>query len=81
VLSPLFSDLYLHPLDAQITAMGYQMIRYSDDFIILSESREEVQGALEAVTRWMEGNGLKLHEEKTRIGNCAEEGQGFELKS
>jgi RNA-directed DNA polymerase len=79
VLSPLLSNMYLHPLDEQMTAMGYQMIRYADDFIILGESREEAQGALEAVTRWMEGNGLKVHEEKTRIGNCAEEGQGFEF--
>ncbi|MCX5901309.1 MAG: group II intron reverse transcriptase/maturase [Proteobacteria bacterium] len=79
VMSPLLSNLYLHPLDEEITGQGYRMIRYADDFIILCESRAEALEVLDAVARWMEDHGLKLHAEKTQIGNCAEKGQGFEF--
>lgn len=79
VMSPLLSNLYLHPLDEEITGRGYRMIRYADDFIILCESRAEALEVLDAVARWMEVHGLKLHAEKTQIGNCTEKGQGFEF--
>ena len=31
VLSPVLSNLYLNPLDHQMAANGYQMVRYADD--------------------------------------------------
>lgn len=31
VLSPVLSNLYLNPLDHQMAAQGYQMVRYADD--------------------------------------------------
>jgi len=40
---------------------------------------EEANKALEEVKQWMKENGLMLHPDKTHIGNCTIEGQGFEF--
>jgi RNA-directed DNA polymerase len=79
VLSPLLANLYLHPLDQHMKDAKYRMIRYADDFVILCANQEEAQKALEMIKEWVQENGLMLHPEKTRIGNCIEMGQGFEF--
>src|SRR5258708_62154 len=35
VISPLLSNIYLHPLDKKMSEMGYEMVRYADDFVVL----------------------------------------------
>jgi RNA-directed DNA polymerase len=67
VLSPLLSNIYLDPLDHQMAAAGYQMVRYADDFVILCKTKEQAQSALEAVAAWTAQAGLTLHPAKTRI--------------
>jgi len=79
VLSPLLANIYLHPLDKIIKRDGYDMIRYADDFVILCQTREEAEKALERVRNWMAENELTLHPDKTHIGDCREMGQGFEF--
>ena len=79
VLSPLLANIYLHPLDALITNAGHAMIRYADDFVILCRSRAEAEEALELVRTWVADNGLSLHPDKTHVGNCTGEGEGFEF--
>jgi len=79
VISPLLANLYLHDLDRLITTHGYEMIRYADDFVILCSSESEAKEALMKVQTWVEERGLILHPEKTQIGNCLIEGQGFDF--
>jgi RNA-directed DNA polymerase len=79
VLSPLLANVYLHPLDCLMHERGYKMVRYADDSVILCKSKEEAEEALETVRTWTENRDLCLHPEKTHIGNCMEEGQGFEF--
>jgi RNA-directed DNA polymerase len=79
VISPLLANLYLHPLDETMLRLGYRMVRYADDFVILCQSAEQAQTALEEVRAWVEANGLALHPDKTHIGDCRIEGQGFEF--
>ena len=67
VLSPLLSNIYLDPLDHQMASAGYEMVRYADDFVILCQTKEQAQAALEAVAAWTAQAGLTLHPEKTRI--------------
>jgi hypothetical protein len=67
VISPLLSNIYLDELDQKMAELGYEMVRYADDFVILSRSREEAEEALEEVERWTAKAGLRLHPEKTRI--------------
>lgn len=79
VISPLLANVYLHDMDVQLERSGYRVVRYADDFVILCDTQVEAQAALEEVRAWMQANGLQLHSEKTRIGDCREPGQGFEF--
>jgi len=79
VLSPLLANLYLHPLDTMLTQSGYRVVRYADDFVILSKSEDEAIRALEEVKEWVNNNDLQLHPDKTHIGNALIKGQGFEF--
>ena len=78
-LSPLLANIYLHPLDQMMEERGYRMVRYADDFVILCKTAQEAQAALAQVEAWVDANGLALHPEKTRVGDCRERGQGFEF--
>jgi RNA-directed DNA polymerase len=79
VISPLLSNVYLDPLDRLMAAYGYPMVRYADDFVILTKSRAEADAALARVEAWVATNGLSLHPDKTRIANCRKKGDGFEF--
>lgn len=79
VLSPLLANLYLHDLDVLITEAGGKMIRYADDFVIMTRNQEEALSMLAKVQEWVEKNGLTINPEKTHVGNCLIEGQGFEF--
>jgi len=67
VISPLLANIYLNPLDHLIAGAGYRMVRYADDFVILCQSREDAERALELVRKWVVENDLTLHPTKTRI--------------
>ncbi len=79
VISPLLSNIYLHGLDVFVTNAGYKMIRYADDFVILTRSRKEAEDALNLVQEWVSEHELALHPDKTHLGNCMVEGEGFEF--
>ncbi|OIQ74501.1 group II intron-encoded protein LtrA [mine drainage metagenome] len=79
VLSPLLANLYLHPLDVLMEQSGYRMVRYADDFVILCATEAEAAAALREVSAWVNANGLTLHPDKTRVGDCAQPGQGFDF--
>ena len=79
VISPLLANIYLDPLDRLMAAHGYAMVRYADDFVILTGSQVEAEAALALVRAWVTANGLTLHPEKTRIANCRKKGNGFEF--
>lgn len=79
VISPLLANLYLHDLDCLITDNEFKMVRYADDFVILTKSQEAAECALQLVKEWTNQNELTLHPEKTHVGNCLNEGEGFEF--
>jgi RNA-directed DNA polymerase len=79
VISPLLANIYLDPLDRLMAAEGYPMVRYADDFVILTKSRADAEAALARVEAWVAANGLALHPDKTRIANCRKKGNGFEF--
>jgi RNA-directed DNA polymerase len=79
VISPLLANIYLDPLDRLMAEHGYPMVRYADDFVILTRNHVEAEAALALVKGWVASNGLTLHPEKTRIANCRKKGNGFEF--
>lgn len=54
VLSPLLANLYLHPFDQFVLTRTQSYIRYSDDFIMLTESREEMDKLVEQATQFLQ---------------------------
>jgi RNA-directed DNA polymerase len=58
---------------------GYTMVRYADDFVILCQTQEEADNALELARQWVNDKSLALHPDKTHVGNCMVAGQGFEF--
>ena len=67
VLSPLLCNIYLHRLDQALTAQGFTLVRYADDFVVLCHSQAEAAAALAAVRQVLADLGLSLSEEKTRL--------------
>ncbi len=79
VISPLLSNIYLHPLDLLMEQSGRKMVRYADDFVILCRTDDEAMAALREVQAWVTANGLTLHPDKTRVGDSRQPGQGFDF--
>lgn len=66
-ISPLFSNIHLHPFDVAVTRQGIRLIRYCDDFIALCRTEAEARAALAAIEAALRARRLQLHPEKTRI--------------
>lgn len=51
ILSPLLANLYLHPFDQMMVSKNYGYVRYADDFVILTNSKEAAYSAYKD-TKW-----------------------------
>ena len=78
VLSPLLANIYLNELD-HLIGEKYRMVRYADDFVILTTCEAEAEKALAEVRQWMEKHHLELHPGKTRIINSTSDPNGFDF--
>jgi RNA-directed DNA polymerase len=68
VISPLLANIYLHTLDKSLTDLGYRVVRYADDLVILCESANKAKTALGLLKQIAEGElKLTVHPTKTRI--------------
>jgi RNA-directed DNA polymerase len=76
IVSPLLANIYLHALDEELQARQISWVRYADDFLLLCETREEAEAALEAVRGILQGVKLELAPEKTHIRHLDE---GFDF--
>ena len=85
VASPLLANIYLHTLDAAWLQAGREgsggekdahLVRYADDLVLLSRTQELAQKSLGEMRRKLDGLGLHLNEEKSRIVHAPE---GFEF--
>jgi group II intron reverse transcriptase/maturase len=67
VISPLLANVYLHQFDMEITAKGYHLIRYADDFVMLEDSEVRIGEALTDTAAALNRLKLNLNETKTKI--------------
>jgi RNA-directed DNA polymerase len=67
VISPLLANIYLNPVDWLMAGLGFEMVRYADDMVVLCRSQEEAGKALEKLREWMAEARLTLHPDKTRM--------------
>lgn len=79
VLSPLLANIYLHPLDVEMEGLGYRMVRYADDFVVLCATAEAAQAALARIASWVAQAGLSLHPDKTRVADLSAPGGHFDF--
>ena len=70
VISPLLANIYLHLLDRlwakKCGSLGV-LIRYADDFVVLSSTEAKAKEALRQIEFVMSKLGLTLHPDKTRM--------------
>jgi RNA-directed DNA polymerase len=78
VVSPLLANIYLNELDWLTANAGLEMVRYADDFVVLSTTQAEAQKALELISQWMQEAQLQLHPQKTKIIDATQAG-GFDF--
>ncbi|MBP7479463.1 MAG: CRISPR-associated endonuclease Cas1 [Spirochaetaceae bacterium] len=84
-LAPVCANLFLDEFDEAFLGSEYRLIRYSDDFIILSKTEEAASRALERAIEVLHSWDLHLKAEKTRVvpidgsfeylGICFEDGE------
>jgi RNA-directed DNA polymerase len=48
---------------------GYALIRYADDMVVMCRTKEEAEAALVKLRELVEGRGLQLHPDKTRLAH------------
>ena len=76
VISPWLSNLVLDELDKALEGRGLRHVRYADDFVVLTKTRQEAKDALAFVAEVLGRLQLSLHETKTRLTDFNE---GFEF--
>jgi CRISPR-associated protein Cas1 len=69
VISPLLANVYLDDFDEIVSDSDLKLIRYADDFVVLSRSRKRILQAQSEVRDILEEMGLELHPDKTEITN------------
>lgn len=66
-ISPLLSNIYLHPFDAALTQQGLRLVRYCDDFVIPCQTESQARAAWHAAEAALAERRLRLHPDKTRL--------------
>ena len=82
VISPLLSNIYLHVLDRvwedRCAHIG-TLVRYADDFVVMCDTRAQVEEAHRRVSMVLTRLGLELQPEKTRQVDLARGRDGFDF--
>lgn len=68
-LSPLLANLYLDEVDHLLDGPDGRLVRYADDFVVLSPRKADAEAARERAATLLEERGLALHPDKTRIAS------------
>lgn len=75
LVSPLLCNVFLDGFDVTLWDSGFRLVRYADDFVILTRRRAGALAAYEAACRILANLGLQLNPRKTRLTTFE---QGFE---
>jgi len=80
VISPLLANIYLHAFDREVRRRDLGvLVRYADDFVIMTRSADRAQAALEGARQVLGAMGLELHPDKTRVVDLREGREGFDF--
>ncbi len=82
VISPLLSNIYLHVLDRvwedRCAHLG-TLVRYADDFVVMCDTKPQVEEARRRVGLVLARLALELHPEKTRTVDLSHGREGFDF--
>ena len=70
-LSPLLCNLVLHRFDLAMRRAQMPMVRYADDFVVMTRCAEQAETARQLAARSLALAGLELHPVKTRVVRCS----------
>lgn len=69
VISPILANIYLHEFDELVSATDLKLVRYADDFLVLSHSQERILSAKLEIINLLDSMGLTINTEKTQVTN------------
>jgi retron-type reverse transcriptase len=72
VISPLLCNIYLHPFDEQMQNRAWHLVRYADDFVVLTRNEGEARKAERRAKQILAQMNLAIHPEKSRLANFQE---------
>ncbi len=72
VISPMIANLCLDVLDDRLMGEGLKMVRYADDFVVLTKGRKAAERAEALTEEVLAGLRLRLDQGKTRIVRFSE---------
>ena len=67
VVSPMLANLFLDEFDEAMASMGFVLVRYADDFVIMAKTRERAARALELTDAVLKTMRLQIDEEDTGL--------------
>jgi group II intron reverse transcriptase/maturase len=76
VVSPLLANIVLNRLDWALHDAGYRFVRYADDFVVVTQTKQQAEEALALVKSVLQTLQLSLSEEKTKIRT---HGKGYDF--
>ncbi len=68
ILSPILSNLYLHPLDVSLQSNQWHYLRYADNLLILATDQEQKDKATQLLLSGLHPLKLKINDAKTKTG-------------
>lgn len=71
IISPLLCNIALDGLQEHL-GKGYRYVRYADDFVVMTKTKEMIEAALPRIKEFLQIRGLELNEEKARIVHKSE---------
>jgi group II intron reverse transcriptase/maturase len=75
-ISPLWANVYLHEMDWRLVRNRWALVRYADDFVVLTDSAAAAARAHAVVAAALADLKLRLEATKTRVSSF---GDGFEF--
>jgi group II intron reverse transcriptase/maturase len=81
-VSPLLANIALHVLDRTWASTGWQigtLVRYADDFVVLTPTRQRADAARHLAAGTLDPLGLRLHPDKTRVICLRNGAEGFDF--
>ncbi|WP_013334852.1 reverse transcriptase domain-containing protein [Gloeothece verrucosa] len=66
VISPMLANIYLDEFDHHFTESDLKLVRYADDFLLLSKTEDAIMSGYAQVVQLLHLLGLELHQEKTQ---------------